>query len=166
MGMWRKGQFEWCFWKLNQQSLVIGWIWEVRLKEEAGMATFLVCVVDGGANGWKRERGRRRVWRWGASTDHPRGVTVWEAEYMNLELSDYSKLEDRLGSHQHRDEWSGAIHSLNKCLNAYCTMSTAPGTGDSAGKDNRNLSPQTLCILVGVAKITQGGDGEWEKIRA
>lgn len=56
MGMWRKGQFEWCFWKLNQQSLVIGWIWEVRLKEEAGMATFLVCVVDGGANGWKRER--------------------------------------------------------------------------------------------------------------
>lgn len=55
---------------------------------------------------------------------------------------------------------SGAIHSLNKCLNAYCTMSTAPGTGDSAEKDNRNLSPQTLCILVGVAKITQGGDGE------
>lgn len=51
---------------------------------------------------------------------------MWEAGCIDLELSEYFKMEVRFGSRQHIDV-SGSIHSLNKCLSAYCVMSTVLG---------------------------------------
>ena len=85
---------------------------------------------------------------------------------INLELNECFKLEVRLERHQHgHGKW---IHSFTQsvleCL--LCDELCSRHWGFSREKQPKNLSPHTVCILVGVAEITQREDKEGGKIRA